>query len=40
MIAHFKQNLYNKNFSSQDQGKCVENDTLQKRNQFWFNGCE
>ena len=31
MIAQIKQNLYNKNFSLQDQGKCVETDTLQKR---------
>ena len=31
MIAQFKQDIYNKNFSLQDQGKCDENDTLQER---------
>ena len=34
MIAQFKQDLNNKNFSLQDQGKC---DTLQKRIKFSLN---
>ena len=37
MIAQFKQVLYNKNFSLQAQGKCDENDTLQKRIKVWPN---
>ena len=37
MIAQFKQDLNNKIFSLQDQGKCDENDTLRKRIQFWLN---
>ena len=37
MIAQFKQDLYNKNFCHQDQGKCDENNTLQKRIKFWLN---
>ena len=35
MIAQFKQCLYNKNFSLQDQDKRV--DSLQKRTNFWLN---
>ena len=31
MIAQFKQDLYNKNFSLQHHGYCGENDTLQKK---------
>ena len=31
MIAQFKQDIYNKIFSLQDQGECDENDTLQKQ---------
>ena len=38
MIAQFKQNLLNKNYSLQDQGKCDEKDTLQNRIKFWLNG--
>ena len=34
MIAQFKQDLYNENFSLQDKGKGDENDTFQKRNKF------
>ena len=37
MIAKIKQDLYNKSFSLQDQGKSDENDTLQNRNKFWLN---
>ena len=37
MIAQFKQDLSNKNFSLQDQSKGDENDTLQKRIKFWPN---
>ena len=37
MIAQFKQDSYDKNFSLQNQGKCNENDTLQKRIKFWLN---
>ena len=36
-IAQFKQKLKNKIFNLQDQGKCDENDTLQKRSKFWPN---
>ena len=36
MIAQFKRDLYNKNFSLQDQGKCDENDTLGKRIKNWL----
>ena len=35
MIAHFKQDLYNKSFSHQDQDK--RDDGLQKRINFWPN---
>ena len=35
MIAQFKQDFYNKNFSLQDQDK--RNKSLQKRNKFWLN---
>ena len=37
MIAQFKQNLYNKNFSLQDQGKDDPIDTLKNRIKFWIN---
>ena len=37
MIAQFKQGLYNKNFTIQDQGKDDEIDTLQDRIKFWIN---
>ena len=36
-IAHFKQDLSYKKFSLQDQSKCDENDTLQRRINFWPN---
>ena len=35
MIAQFKQDFYNKNFSLQDQDK--RNISLQKRSEFWLN---
>ena len=35
MTAQFKQDLYNKSFSHQDQDKCEEG--LQKRIEHWFN---
>ena len=37
MIAQFKQDLYNKNFSLQDQGKDDEIDTLENRIKIWLN---
>ena len=37
MIAQFKQDLYNKNFTLQDQGKDDETDTLENRIKFWIN---
>ena len=37
MIAQFKQDLYNKSFILQDQGKGDENDTLQKIFKFLVN---
>ena len=37
MIAQFKQDLYNKNFTLQDQDKDNQIDTLQIRNKFWPN---
>ena len=37
MTAHFKQDLYNKNISLQDQSKGDHTDTLQNRSIFWFN---
>ena len=37
MIAQFKQDLNNKNFSLQDQCKHDEIDTLENRNKFWVN---
>ena len=37
MISQFKQGLYNKNFSLQDQGKGNQIDTLQKRTKFQLN---
>ena len=36
MIAQFKQDLYNKNVSLQDQCKGDQIDTLQKRIKFWL----
>ena len=36
-LAQFKQGLNNKTFNRQDQGKCDENDTLQKRIKHWPN---
>ena len=36
MIAHNEQDLYNKIFSLQDQGKDDEIDTLKNRNKFWL----
>ena len=35
MIAQFKQDLYNKNFTLQDQGKDDPIDTLENRIKFW-----
>ena len=35
MISQFKQNLYNKNFTFQDQGKCDPIDTLENRIKVW-----
>ena len=37
MIAHIKQDFYNKTFGLQDQGKDEEIDTLENRNKFRFN---
>ena len=37
MIAQFRQVLYKKNFSLQDQGKNDQIDTLGNRNNFWLN---
>ena len=37
MIAQFKQDLYNKLFSFQGQGKDDQNDTLHNRIRFWCN---
>ena len=37
MIAQFKQDLYNKHFNLQDQGKDDPNDTLENRIKFWNN---
>ena len=36
MIAHNKQDLYNKFFSLQDQGKVDEIDTLENRIKLWL----
>ena len=36
MIAQLKQDLYNKSFSLQDQGKGDQIDTLQDRKKFWL----
>ena len=36
MIAQFKQDLYNKNFTLQDQGKDDPIDTLDNRIKFWI----
>ena len=36
MIAKFQQDLYNQNFSLQDQGKGNEKDNLQERFRFWL----
>ena len=37
MIAQFEQDLYNKNFTLQDQGKDDPIDTLDNRIKFWIN---
>ena len=37
MIAQFKQDLYNKNYTLQDQGKENPIDTPDNRNKFWIN---
>ena len=37
MIGQFEQNLYNKNFTLQDQGKDDPIDTLENRIKFWIN---
>ena len=37
MIAQFKQDLYNKHFTPQDQGKDDPIDTLDNRIKFWIN---
>ena len=37
MIAQFKQDIYNKNFTLQDQGKDNPIDTLENRMKFWIN---
>ena len=37
MIAQFKQDLYNKLFNLQDQGKDNPFDTLENRIKFWIN---
>ena len=37
MIAQFEQDLYNKNFTLQDQGKDDPIDTLENRIKFWLN---
>ena len=36
MIAQYKQDLYNKYFTLQDQGKDDEIDTLENRIKFWI----
>ena len=36
MIAQFKQDLYNKNYTHQDQGKDDPIDTLENRIKFWI----
>ena len=37
MIAQFKQDLYNQNYTLQDQGRDNPIDTLQNRIKFWIN---
>ena len=37
MIAQFKQDLYNKNYTLQNQGKDDPIDTLENRIKFWIN---
>ena len=37
MIAQFKQDIYNKNYTLQDQGKDYPIDTLKNRIKFWIN---
>ena len=37
MITQFKQDIYNKNFTLQDQGKDNPIDTLENRIKFWIN---
>ena len=36
-LTYFEQDLYNKNFTLQDQGKEDEIDTLENRIKFWIN---
>ena len=40
MLAEFKQDLYNKHFTLQDQGKDDPIDTLENRIKFWINFIE
>ena len=40
MITQFKQGLYNKHFTLQDQGKDDPIDTLENRIKFWINVIE
>ena len=40
MLAQFKQDLYNKHFTLQDQGKDDPIDTLENRIKFWINTIE
>ena len=37
MITQFKQDIYNKNYTLQDQGKADPIDTLENRTKFWIN---
>ena len=37
MIAQFEQDIYNKNYTLQDQGKDDPIDTLENRIKFWIN---
>ena len=40
MIAEFRQDLFHKNFSRQDQGNGDQIDTLQNRIKLWLNNIE
>ena len=40
MLAQFKQDVYNKHFTLQDQGKDDPIDTLENRIKFWINNIE